>query len=67
MYIFCNNVRSAGGPDRILHEKTGSQPVVRLERYMKIDTVSRRSGYTHIHCLKIENKILFVMKTLVVL
>ena len=36
-----------GGPDRTLHAKTGNQPAVRLERYMKIDTVSRRYGYTH--------------------
>ena len=45
--IFCNNVQSAGDPDRTLHAKSGSQPAVRLERYMKVGTASRRSGYTH--------------------
>ena len=43
----CNNLQSAGDTDRTLHEKTDRQPAVRLERYMKFGTASRRSGYTH--------------------
>ena len=67
--IFCNIVLWAGDPDRTLHAKTGCQPAARIERYMQIDTVSRRAGYTHIRpaCLKIKNKILFVMISMVVL
>ena len=36
-----------GDPDRTLHAKMGSQPAAQIERYMQIDTVSRRPGYTH--------------------
>ena len=32
---------------RTLHAKKGRQPAARIERYMQIDTVSRRPGYTH--------------------
>ena len=66
MKIFCKDVPSAGDPDRILHAKWRRQPGARIESYMKIGAVSRNSGYTH-RSLKIENKILFVMETLVVL
>ena len=47
--IISNNVQSADDTDRTLHEKTDRQPAVRLERYMKFGTASRRSGYTQLH------------------